>query len=138
MQRSSGLSFPIQMNARRLPLPAIMLESAGFLIVICAIWLDELIDLPHYLFNAPISPFRLEEALLESSLALVLGAIIVGYTMRLVRHLESLIVLCAWCRRVGTDGAWVSVEDFLLLHHAETSHGICPECAAQLLSERTS
>ena len=121
--------------ARGLPLPAIILESAGFLIVICAIWLDELIDLPHFLFGAPITEFRPQEALLESSLALVLGVVIVGYTVRLVRHLESLIVLCAWCRRVGVDGDWVSMEEFLLMHRAETSHGICPECAHRLIAE---
>ena len=121
---------------RRVPLLPLVLEGAGFLAIAIVIWLDELIDLPHLLFNAPASPFRPHEALLESGLVLALGALIIDFTAHsLSRHIERLIVLCAWCHKVRLDRDWVSVEEFLREHHADTSHGMCPECERKMVAE---
>jgi hypothetical protein len=113
-----------------------LLEGAGFLVIAAVIWLDEAVDLPHALFNAPVSPFRPHEALLESGLVLILGSLIVTFTASLLaRHIDRLIVLCAWCHRVRFDGNWVTLEAFLQGHQAETSHGMCPDCEARMLAE---
>jgi hypothetical protein len=131
MPRSSPSSLPIRRPGRRLPITAIALEALGFLIIALAIWLDELMDLPRYLFGAPASPFRPHEAVLESGLVILLAAGIITFTVRLVGHVDRLIVLCAWCHRVRLDTAWVSIEEFLRVHRADTSHGICPDCTAR-------
>ena len=114
----------------------LMLEAAGFALIIAIIWLDELLDLPRLLFGAAPTPVRVGEGLLESVLTVLVGAIVVGITYRAFRriqYLESLIVLCAWCRRVRANDEWLSVEDFLeRQHNAHTTHGICSTCAAGL------
>jgi hypothetical protein len=70
LSSSAKLILPI---SDRLPRTAIMLECVGFLAIICISWLDELIDLPYYLFGAPPSPFRPEEAIVESVVTLLVG-----------------------------------------------------------------
>jgi hypothetical protein len=113
------------------------LEAAGFLLVATVLWLDELMDLPHLLFGAPYTVPRLAECVFESVLTILLGAAVVIVTRRAFRrilYLESLIVMCAWCRRVRDGDQWLSVEEFLTRQHrARTTHGICDACAAAVM-----
>jgi hypothetical protein len=113
------------------------LEAAGFLLIIAIIWLDELLDLPRLLFGTPPTPLRPGEGLLESALALAVGAVVVTVTYRAFRrieYLESLVVMCAWCRRVRAGDEWLAIEQFLeRQHHAHTTHGICNTCAEGVL-----
>jgi hypothetical protein len=112
----------------------LMLEGVAFLAVIAIIWLDEVLDLPHILFRATPTPLRVGEGLMESLLILVLGIAVLFVTARAFRriaYLESLVVMCAWCRRVREGPEWLPVELFLeRQHNANTSHGICERCAA--------
>lgn len=78
------------------------LEAVGFLLILAIIWMDELFDLPHLLFGAPRTPVRWIEGFLESFLTIAVGAAVVLTTYRAFRrieYLESLVVMCAWCRR---------------------------------------
>jgi hypothetical protein len=112
------------------------LEAAGFLLIIAIIWLDEILDLPRFLFGAAPTPLRPGEGALESVLTLVVGAVVVSITFRAFRrieYLESLVVVCAWCRRVRAGDEWLSLEGFLEReHHSHTTHGICSVCAASV------
>lgn len=47
-----------------------------------------------------------------------------------VRTLRGLLPICAWCKKVRTDGGyWEQIEVYVRNHSAATfSHGICPEC----------
>ena len=125
--------IPRRTTFRRL----LLVETGGFLLVSLIIWLDELLDLPHILFGAPPTPLRVAEGALESVLTLALGAVVVAVTARAFRrilYLESLVVLCAWCRRVRDGGDWLTIEQFLERQHAaETTHGICERCAAAVM-----
>jgi hypothetical protein len=112
----------------------LFLEGVGFLLIVVIIWLDEILDLPHVLFRATPTPLRMGEGVLESSLTVLVGVVVVTITYRAFRrieYLESLVVMCAWCRRVRAGSDWVLVEEFLeRQHHAKTTHGICDGCAA--------
>jgi hypothetical protein len=112
------------------------LEAAGFLLIAAIIWMDELLDLPRLFFGAAPTPVRMGEGWMESGLTLLVGIAIVSITYRAFRrieYLESLVVMCAWCRRVRGDDGWLTVEAFLQRqHHAHTSHGICEGCAAEI------
>ncbi|MEI6246407.1 MAG: hypothetical protein WCQ64_15355 [Acidobacteriota bacterium] len=124
----------------RVPRHLVAIEVAGFMVIIAAVWVDELWDLPRYLFGATPTPFRPEEAIVESALVIALCALVVSQSLRIlrrVRRLESMITMCAWCRRVHHDGEWMQVEKFLKEHESSTSHGICPECAARALADST-
>jgi hypothetical protein len=112
----------------------LLLEAVAFLAVIAIIWLDEVLDLPHILFRATPTPLRIGEGLMESLLILLLGLAVLLVTARAFRriaYLESLVVMCAWCRRVRDEQEWLPVELFLeRQHNANTTHGICETCAA--------
>lgn len=112
----------------------LLLEGASFLLIVAIIWMDEIFDLPHLLFGAAPTPLRLGEGGLESTLTVAVGIVIVSITYRAFRrieYLESLVVMCAWCRRVRAQEEWLTVEAFLeRQHNARTTHGICEGCAA--------
>ena len=114
------------------------LEAVAFLLVATILWLDELIDLPHLLFGAPRTVPQLAECIFESLLTILLGAAVVAVTrsaFRRIEYLESLVVMCAWCRRVREGDEWLSMEQFLARqHHARTTHGICEACAATVIA----
>jgi DNA-binding response OmpR family regulator len=49
---------------------------------------------------------------------------------RHVTHLEGLLPICAYCKRIRDEhDKWTSVELYIERRsHAQFSHGICPEC----------
>jgi hypothetical protein len=112
------------------------LEAVGFLLIVVIIWMDELFDLPHLMLGATRTPVRWGEGIIESVLTLLVGVAVVVITTRAFRrieYLESLIVMCAWCRRVRSGDEWLSVEHFLeRQHQSRTSHGICEGCAGTI------
>ena len=118
----------------------IVIHVLGFLGLALLAWLNELLDLPHHLFGAAPSPTRIEEALLESVLILGFGAAVILWIRRMTRriaYLERFIVLCGWCRRVRFGEEWLDLETYFQRHHARTSHGICPDCEAQVVAGET-
>ncbi len=53
-----------------------------------------------------------------------------------VKTLSGLLPICSWCKRVRDDqGYWKAVEAYVEEHsQAEFTHGICPECMANVTS----
>ena len=50
-----------------------------------------------------------------------------------IRKLQTLLPICAWCKRVRDDkGYWQEVQSYLDGH---ATHSACPDCAAKLLEE---
>ncbi|MFH1057904.1 MAG: DUF3365 domain-containing protein [Pseudomonadota bacterium] len=51
-----------------------------------------------------------------------------------VKQLSGLLPICAQCKKIRTDsGYWQQIETYITDHSgAQFSHGICPECAAEL------
>ena len=104
-------------------------EVAGFLIIILTCWLTELFD----------PPFSFQQVIIETVLIILFGSITINLTWRLIRrikYLEGFLSICASCKQVRVDDAWVSIEhiissgsDLLL------SHGICPECTERLYGD---
>lgn len=113
----------------------VLIHVVGFLALAALVWVDEGLDLPHHAFGASKSAFRLEEALLESTVVLALGTGVVLWirrTMRRVAYLESFVTLCAWCRRVHVGEEWLTLEQYLQHHDRHPSHGVCPSCDTKL------
>jgi len=55
-----------------------------------------------------------------------------------VRELETLLPLCAWCKRIRSDERdyWMKVEDYIgRLTNREITHGLCPDCAKELMAD---
>jgi len=51
---------------------------------------------------------------------------------KLIHSLETLLPLCAWCKKYRTEsGDWKPIETYLKESGAPAiTHGICPDCAA--------
>lgn len=115
---------------------ALLLEALGFVFVALLIWVNEYLDLPHLLLGAPVTPMRPVEVAIESGFVLLLGAAVTGVswlTFRRLAYLESLLILCASCQRVGDEGRWMDFEDFVEARDfTETTHGMCPDCQTTL------
>ena len=115
---------------------ALLLEALGFMFVALLIWVNEYADLAHLILGAPPTPFRPVEVAIESGFVLVLGAAVTGVswlTFRRLAYLESLLILCASCQRVGDEGQWLQFEDFVEARdRTDTTHGMCPDCEAIL------
>lgn len=52
---------------------------------------------------------------------------------RRLRRLESLLPICAHCKKIlDEDQHWIRLETYIAEHsEAEFSHGICPDCARE-------
>ena len=111
----------------------LLYQAVGFLSIIVLIWINEIIDLPHFLLGSPPTKINWREAVLESAGVSALGAIVLVLSRRLLMHikyLEGFLVVCAFCKKIRVrDGVWVPIEQFVT-DHAEVvfSHSYCPEC----------
>jgi hypothetical protein len=117
---------------------ALLLEALGFIFVALLIWVNEYLDLPHMLLGAPATPWRPVEVAIESGFVVLLGAAVTGVswlTFRRLAYLESLLILCAECQRVGDEGRWMPFETFVQSRdHTVTTHGMCPDCRTTIVS----
>ena len=115
---------------------ALVLEALGFIFVALLIWVNEYLDLLHLIFGSPTTLFRPVQVAIESGFVLLLGAAVTGVswlTFRRLAYLESLLILCASCQRVGDEGRWMEFEHFVESRdRLETTHGMCPDCQTTL------
>ena len=100
---------------------------------------NEIIDLPHYLFNdAPTSySQRVGEIIIELSIFLIVTVIQTRLLKRLykrIRILEGFLPICANCKKIrNAKDQWEEMEKYISKHSlAQFSHSICPDCARQL------
>ena len=100
---------------------------------------NEIIDIPHYVFNdAPTSySQRYGEIIVELSIFAVIMAIQIVLFKKLykrIRLLEGFIPICASCKKIrNAEDQWEQMEKYITEHSlARFSHSICPDCARQL------
>ena len=57
--------------------------------------------------------------------------------LKAVKTLSGLLPICAACKKIRDDnGYWSEVESYISLHsNADFTHGYCPECAENVLSD---
>jgi hypothetical protein len=109
----------------------------GFTIIIAIVWLVELVRLPHLLLGEP-AVFHWPRVLIRTAVLLLIWFWLHRTTRRLLqrlRELEDYLRVCSWCRKVGHEGGWHSLEEFFASNlDTRTSHSICPDCAARTQS----
>ncbi len=109
-------------------------EALGFSLILLLVWLTELIGLPHLWFGEPAG-FVWTRAIFRTAVVLAIWLWVHYSNRRLVQRLhrlEEFLLVCSWCRKVGHEGRWLTMEDYFDSHlNTETSHGICPTCAAK-------
>ena len=113
----------------------------GFCLMLLFVWVAEIVGVPHHFFGEPPG-FVLTRVLFRTVVILAIWLWVHLTTRRLLRrlnHLEEYLLICSWCRKVGHEGKWLSLEEYFGSRlNTETSHGICPECSGkQMTAQRT-
>ncbi len=108
--------------------------TIGFLLMIVLTWVVEVVRLPHLLYGED-AEFRWGRVIFRTIVVLGIWAWVHFTIRRLLRRLhelEEFLLVCSWCRRLGNQGRWQTMEEFFDSRLAtETSHGICPDCAGK-------
>jgi len=111
-------------------------ETLGFSLIIVLLWAVEVFQLQHVLFGER-SSFNWQRALIRTVVVLLIWVWVYIATKRMLKRLhqlEEFLLVCSWCRKVGHEGKWLTMEEYFGSKFAtETSHGICPECAKKTM-----
>lgn len=114
-------------------------QALGFATIIVCCWIAEFFHLPHLFFGETDS-FSVKRALARSgciALVWIWTYLMTRALVRRLHELEEFLRVCSWCRKIGTDQGWLTMEQFFGSHLAtETSHGICPDCAQKQFPNR--
>ena len=109
------------------------------LLFLCLTLGNEIIDVPHYVFNdAPTSySQRSGEITIELSIFFTIVVMQIALFNKLykrIRVLEGFIPICASCKKIrNAEDQWEQMEKYITQHSlAQFSHSICPDCARQL------
>ena len=107
-------------------------ECLGFSLLVIFAWLDEFEGLPQLLFGGGLHIHDWRDSAMTTLVILFVWAIVFGLTMRLVhrlQHLEEMLRVCAWCRKIGYQNQWLKLEEYFDVgFHVHTTHGMCPDC----------
>lgn len=111
----------------------------GFGLILATVWLDEVIDLPHRLLDAPATPVNYLESIFESIVIIVLALVVLSinrWALGQIRTLEGMLAVCSQCKKIRAGDQWVTIESYVAGHSEATfSHSLCPECARELYGE---
>ena len=114
-------------------------ELIGFVLVIFCIWLNEILDIPHYLLGAKPTPINYMESLIESIVTIILCGLVVFFTYKLLRRiklLEGFLPVCSWCKKMRINDHWEDMEVYISDHsEADFTHTVCPECRKKYLDQ---
>lgn len=111
----------------------IAFEITAFLLIIVLFWLNELLDLPHRILGASVTPVNYAESILSTVLVFALGILVTSITYRLIKRikfLEGILPVCSFCKKIRVDKHWVDVDSYISDHsEADFTHSVCPPCA---------
>lgn len=111
----------------------LLYELIGFGTAILLLWMDEILDLPHVLFDSRATPINWMESIMETFFLLILGACTIFSSWKLlgrIKYLEGFLPVCSFCKRIRIGEEWIPIEDFISNHsEAVFSHGLCPDCS---------
>jgi hypothetical protein len=114
-------------------------EAIGAAGMLALLALNEYLELPKIIFGEDPTPLRHHEFLMESLTVCLVAAMAMALSWiadRRHRELNSLLVMCSWCRQVRVGDKWTSIESFLKERDATTpTFGLCPTCYSKERSD---
>lgn len=116
-------------------------EIFGFSLVILFLWLDELLDIPHYLFGSIGTPVNTAESIFESIMVFLICILCVRVTLGLlskIKMLEGMLPICASCKKIRDEhNQWQNIETFIEQRsHASFTHGLCKDCMEKMYGDQ--
>lgn len=113
-------------------------QVAGFSAILVISLTNEFFGLSQRLLKGGRIELNWRDAATEAAIELSVAVATIYATWKLLRrlnHLEEFLRVCSWCRKVGHDDEWVSLEEYMQRNlHAKTSHGICPDCHDKMVA----
>ncbi len=110
----------------------VVYECIGFGLILLLSVLNNIAGLPQLLVGGEGVVSYWRYGVVETVIILLIWAFVFSITSRLlqrIRHLEGMLLVCAWCRKIGYGDKWMSLEDYFAEDlQIGTTHGICPEC----------
>jgi hypothetical protein len=106
-----------------------------FVVLICFVWANEALDLPHRVFGTDPDGLNIYRGFLLSAAIITAAIIAVGHTYeRQKAVLQKMLMTCVYCHRVmHDDGSWEHVEEyFLRAYPMDMERGACPDCESML------
>lgn len=125
MQKSSTIRF-------------VYYQFAILFLLILGSFLNEAVDLPHYIFGDPptMGVQRIGEMILEAIMAVGVVILEIIFIMKLrrdIRILKGFIPICASCKKIRQVEDWQPLEKYISDHSmAMFAHAICPDCMKKL------
>jgi hypothetical protein len=113
-------------------------QGMMFFMLVCMIWVNEVLDLPRGIYNALPSGIDYFGAGLLSSGIVIVGFITTAHTYLLQqRILRGIIVCCSYCNKVRVEHRdWQEMEHYVSQKTLATfSHGVCPDCYGNVREE---
>jgi len=109
----------------------LLYEGMGFGAILLVSWLNELGSMTRRIHGrAP--EIQWQDAIVETIITISIALPVLWMTYRMSRrlfYLEDFLRICSWCKRIGRDGHWVTLEEFIHIRgDVKTTHGICPDC----------
>ena len=132
-----GILFPLGMRIFY-PSLEISILSGVLVKIICGSGFFALLGIYFTIFYSDITTY-METPLSVRSMFLSKNQLIekLHETEEEVKKLQNILPICAQCKKIRDDeGFWNQVEEYLATHsNIRFSHGLCPECAEELLSD---
>jgi hypothetical protein len=115
-------------------------QAAAAVLIVTLIWLNEILDLPFLIMGAPMTPVNWRESLLETMVVVPIFGLLIAWSWRVLarlRLLEGIVPVCSNCRKIRDEkGSWSPMEVYFHERaRTDFSHGICPDCLANLYPE---
>jgi len=115
--------------------------TQGFILIIllCLTLGNEILDIPHYIFNdtPTLFPQRIGEIYIELLIFFIIVTVEMALFLKFykqIRVLEGFISICANCKKIkNNQDRWEQMEKYITEHSlARFSHSLCPECIRKL------
>lgn len=113
-------------------------QFLGFVLLLCFLWANEVLDLPALIYGRPSEAFDIIGTCLLTAGIILIGFVTVAHTLVQQRKmLKGFVTVCSYCGKVHIDeDAWSHMEEFIAERSLiEFSHGICPACYQKLLRD---
>jgi len=106
-------------------------QFMAFVILLCLVWISEIMDLPAMFFAETPSGLSIARACTLSAAVIICAIVAVGNTYVQQRHiLKGLFILCSACSKIRINRQdWEKLDRYLEKNTlASFSTDLCPEC----------
>ena len=113
-------------------------QGMGFVMLICVVWVNAVLDLPNLMAGTPPSSVNWIGASILTAGILIIAFITEAH-IYLLQHqiLRGIIVVCSYCNKVKLEESqWEGMERYFADKTlAKFSHGVCPDCYDEIQAD---